>query len=353
MHRHVHRAAGFAFVLIAIDAASYTLVEDSVGGSCKKMVEHQQSPGVGLDGQHFAGKWGITVPNLYIGAKRVDDPDAIDEVHVEFAPATRDRGRFCVVTKAVRFTLRADSRVGAIEWLHGQKPKACIDEWNRVRSLIRTHEPKHVKDIEDLVAAANGRVANHAAVRACAATEDGARTAIARQILAMIQTEVATIKSQAAVKARALDSRENAFMNCKLCEGGLAFKDVTVDCTIPTPRCSVRMGQTIAGRVCGDPITGTWTITPHYFSEGCGVPPSGTKGDKPFTNDCVAEGSAEEKQRVDAHRRFAAAGGAGGWMCVYRDGPTPKIVIRNFRMAMCKPSTEQTITVDAEPTDCD
>ena len=128
---------------------------------------------------------------------------------------------------------------------------------------------------------------------------------------------------------------------------------MTVDCSIPTPKCTVRTGQTIAGRVCGDPTTSTWTITPHYFAEGCGVPPSGTKGDKPFANDCVAEGSPEEKQRVDTHRRFAAAGGAGGWMCVYRDGPTPQIIIRNFRMAMCKPSTEQTITVNAEPADCD
>ena len=28
-------------------------------------------------------------------------------------------------------------------------------------------------------------------------------------------------------------------------------------------------------------------ITPHYFAEGCGMPATGNKGDKPFDNDCV------------------------------------------------------------------
>jgi hypothetical protein len=33
-------------------------------------------------------------------------------------------------------------------------------------------------------------------------------------------------------------------------------------------------------------------------------------------------------------------------MCVYDKGPPERITIRNFRMKLCRPSDEQTVTVD-------
>jgi hypothetical protein len=127
----------------------------------------------------------------------------------------------------------------------------------------------------------------------------------------------------------------------------LSFKGVTIDCTIRTPVCSIRTGQKLAGSVCGDPVAAPWTITPHYFAEGCGAPPSGTGGDKPFTNDCVPAGSDEEKRRTAVYAN-ARGTGAGGWMCVYSDDPQPKITIRSFRLSVCEGAAEQTVTVNAE-----
>lgn len=126
----------------------------------------------------------------------------------------------------------------------------------------------------------------------------------------------------------------------------LSFKNVTFDCIIRTPHCTVRSGQTISGSVCGDPIKATWIITPHYISEGCGRT-SDTKGDKPYNNDCVQAGSDQEKRVATIFSNSRARGG-GGWMCVYSDNPKPQITIRSFRGHMCEGSAEQKITVDAE-----
>lgn len=126
----------------------------------------------------------------------------------------------------------------------------------------------------------------------------------------------------------------------------LSFKDVTIDCVIKTPKCTIRTGQKIAGSVCGDPTKETWNITPHYFAEGCGAPASDTRGDKPFDNDCVLAGSDEEKRRVSIYSNARGMGG-GGWMCVYSDKPRPQITIRSFRLPVCQGDAEQKITVDA------
>lgn len=133
----------------------------------------------------------------------------------------------------------------------------------------------------------------------------------------------------------------------------VSFSGVTIDCKVHTPRCTMRTGQTISGSVCGDPTTATWTITPHYFAEGCGIPAIGNRGDKPFQNDCVPAGSDIEKKRAAVYQS-ARGSGVGGWMCVYTDGDKPKITIRSFRPSMCEGGSEQTITVDAQVSDrCD
>ena len=126
----------------------------------------------------------------------------------------------------------------------------------------------------------------------------------------------------------------------------LSFKDVTIDCIIRTPHCTIRTGQEIAGSVCGDPTKETWNITTHYFAEGCGMPSGGTAGDKPFDNDCVLAGSDEEQRRASIYRNARGMGG-GGWMCVYSDNPRPQITIRSFRLSVCEGNAEQKITVDA------
>ncbi|OGB25707.1 MAG: hypothetical protein A3I66_04810 [Burkholderiales bacterium RIFCSPLOWO2_02_FULL_57_36] len=154
------------------------------------------------------------------------------------------------------------------------------------------------------------------------------------------ESEVISYRTQKAFLEQKLDALK------KQC-GKVSFKDVTIDCTIKTPVCSIRTGQKIAGSVCGDPLKETWTITPHYFAEGCGAPSGGTRGDKPFDNDCVKAGSDEEKRRASIYTNARAMGG-GGWMCVYSEGPQPKITIRSFRLSMCDGAAEQTITVNAE-----
>lgn len=133
----------------------------------------------------------------------------------------------------------------------------------------------------------------------------------------------------------------------------VSFNNVTLDCTIRTPHCQLRTGQTISGSVCGDPTKENWTIETHYFGEGCGISSNDTSGDKPFDNDCVKAGSDEETQRAAIYANARGMGG-GGWMCVYSDTPRPQITIRSFRLPVCEGDAEQRITVDAvvgEPCD--
>lgn len=160
------------------------------------------------------------------------------------------------------------------------------------------------------------------------------------------ESEVVSYRTQKAFLEQKLEALK------KQCRK-LSFKGVTIDCTMRTPACSIRTGQKIAGSVCGDPLKETWKITPHYFAEGCGIPSNGTRGDKPFDNDCVQAGSDEERRRASIYIN-ARGTGAGGWMCVYKDGPQPKITIRSFRLSMCEGAAEQTVTVDAEVSEnCD
>jgi len=126
---------------------------------------------------------------------------------------------------------------------------------------------------------------------------------------------------------------------------GIAFQGVTISCNLPG---GMVMGQDIAGKVCGNPVTDSWTINTVSWSKG----PGGRRNvDPPWTSDCAEAGSAKAAHyaRVLAN----APAGGGGWTCVYTDGETPTVTIRNFRPKMCNPSSEQTITVPARRVDCD
>lgn len=130
--------------------------------------------------------------------------------------------------------------------------------------------------------------------------------------------------------------------------GKTSFKGVTIDCVIAAGPMRVRMGQKLSGHVCGDPVEAVWTINPVYF------PASSADNNKPFENDCVAAGSALERERAAIYRRSRDSGGAGGWMCVYQAEPKPRITIRSFRLKQCEGPAEQTVTVDAEVSEhCD
>ena len=128
----------------------------------------------------------------------------------------------------------------------------------------------------------------------------------------------------------------------KKCE--YSFKDVTISCKLQ----GAEMGQDIAGRVCGDPVAGTWTIRTVSWAR---IPHVGLQRnvDPPWDNDCVAKGSAEERRREAIY----SGGPGGGWMCVFEDGDRPKVIIRNFRLPQCSPNIEQTITVEAERSECE
>ncbi len=123
----------------------------------------------------------------------------------------------------------------------------------------------------------------------------------------------------------------------------LSYTGVTMTCTIPTPAGPIVTGQTIdEATACGDPLTSTWDLSTTSFSKGAGA--NSSNHGKPWHNDCVEKGSPDEKRREAAYLRRPA--GAGGWMCVYDKGPPERITIRNFRLKMCKPNAEQSITVD-------
>jgi hypothetical protein len=133
-----------------------------------------------------------------------------------------------------------------------------------------------------------------------------------------------------------------------------SFKGVKTSCTIPTPVGPVTMGQEISGESCGNPVAAQWTIHTVNVASGPGVIGTHRNADKPWYNDCVAKGSAEESRRAGILN-----GGAGlgrGWMCVYDEGDgqrEPTITIRSFRLPQCSPSSEQAITVTAERSECD
>lgn len=341
-------------IVYQTQAYAYDLQEDPVSGTCSALVKRVANPGVkGFDGRFAPGKWGVTQPILFIGSKRVDDPSVTDEISVKITEQKTGKppgttSSVCLVAEKLTFTFRAESHVSVIDWKHGLKPDSkCAKEWQRVRNIIRTHEPKHVKDIDDTIADANSRVGQLPPIKACGNSPDAAKANLGGAINTRLQTEITKITKDLDIKAAKRDV-ETAQMNCKLCNEGIAFKNVTVDCTIPNPQCSIRTGQKLEGKVCGDPVKSTWTIFPKYFAEGCGIPASNGKGDKPFENDCVEAGSPEEKRRIDIYRKSRASGGAGGWFCTYSNTPKPQVTIRSFRLPICSGAAEQTVTVDAE-----
>jgi hypothetical protein len=136
--------------------------------------------------------------------------------------------------------------------------------------------------------------------------------------------------------------------------GKTAFNDITVDCVIKTPRCSVRSGEKISGHVCGDPTKETWVMEPKYFVEGCGMPAVPAKNNKAFNNDCLPIDSDEAKKRTQLFLSHRVSSGGGGWMCLYSATPTPKITIRWVRMNRCEGPAQQDYVVDAEVSEsCD
>ncbi|MEO6365807.1 MAG: hypothetical protein ABIO38_07165 [Luteimonas sp.] len=126
----------------------------------------------------------------------------------------------------------------------------------------------------------------------------------------------------------------------KKCE--LTIKDVKITA------CSMygmEAGQDISGKVCGDPVKALWNINTVSWSR---VPGGGLSRniDPPWQNDCVAKDSDEERRRVAVKRR------GGGWMCVYEEGDTPKIYIRNFRLPQCGTPREETVRAPVERGEC-
>jgi hypothetical protein len=347
---------GIALWSCAPALQAQTWSEDTVTGSCKSLVAYQSGTGVALEGKNYPGKWGVTAYTLYIGTKQFSDPDVYDEVGMTLTdakPATGAprRGLVCRQTEHISAVFRAELKLASIEWQHGKKPdSACAKEWQRVRNLIRTHEPKHVQDINDTIAAANRRIATHAPLEGCGATADDAARNIALKLHALLQREIAAIDKALIVKAKARDT-ETAIINCKLCEGGFTFKAITVDCVMPGSGCAVRMAQEVRGRTCGDPTSAFWTINQRHTTKGCGMPETDFSKDSDIL--CFEAGSDKEKQMLDMYRANQARG-AGGWICSYSATPSPTITIQNFRLSMCKQPSVQTVTAEAEPAeDCD
>ena len=348
---------GIAALITAAPAGAVEFVDDPVKGSCKALVRQQGATGVHGRDRSWPGLWGATEPLLLIGDKRIDAVGAADNVEADLSvrtvPATRGKpASSCVAVKNLRYTLRAETRVTAMEWQHGRKPdSACAKEWDRMRAEIRVHELKHVQDIDETIRDENARTAATKPIEVCAATSAAARSKAGSAVRALLAAQAArltaTLKQKAAVR-----DRERSDIDCTKCAEKVSFKDVTLDCTLAmVPQCVVTTGQIIAGEVCGDPTTNRWKISSKGFVRGCGAnqPPT---ADKPFDNDCVPAGSDIERMRIKAYRDVHGSG-AGGWMCVYDDKAEPTVTIRWFRSKMCSGEAEQAFTVKAEVSACD
>ena len=157
----------------------------------------------------------------------------------------------------------------------------------------------------------------------------------------IMQTPAGHAREEAAAYRMEITALEQLLPKAQAkCE--LRFSGVTTSCKIPSPGGTVEMGQDIAGKVCGDPLTASWTINTVSWAR---APYIGLqrKVDPPWANDCVAKGSPEEAQRA----QILSAGPAAGWMCVYDDSTPPKIIIRSFRLKQCVPKSEQTFITTA------
>jgi|GEM_PF-2263001 len=349
--------SSLAALLAGGPAMAVESVDDPVSGSCKALVRQQGSTGVHGRTGTWPGLWGVTEPVLYIGDKRTDEAGVTDGIDADLTervvPATRGRpAASCASVKNFRYAFRTETRVTAMQWQHGRKPdSACAKEWDRMRGIIRTHELKHVKDVDDTIRDENTRIAAIRPIEACAATADAAKAKAGVAVRSMLVAQVARLKAALDAKAKVRD-REKLYIDCTKCDDRkIAFRDVTLTCTIAAPTCEVTTGRVIAGEVCGDPTTTLWKMTPQNWVRGCGIPGGGATPDKPFDNDCVEAGSDIEKQRIATYRSFRDSG-AGGWMCVY-DAQTEQVTIRSFRPRMCKGDAEQHITVKAETSSCD
>lgn len=165
---------------------------------------------------------------------------------------------------------------------------------------------------------------------------------------AIMQTPAGHAREEAAayrMEIAALEKlRPKAQAKCEL-----SFTGVTTSCTVPIPRAgTMEMGQDISGKVCGDPLTATWTINTVSWVR---APYIGLQRnvDPPWRSDCVAKGSPDEARRA----QILSTGPAAGWMCVYDDSTPPKIIIRSFRLKQCVPQTEQTFIKTATRSECE
>lgn len=209
----------------------------------------------------------------------------------------------------------------------------------QIGDLLAQHEAMHRKLC--LVRRNDGTVGDF--WRYTATGADG-RT-VERYFPPLMQTPAGRAREEAAAYRMEIAELQKLLPKAEAtCE--LSFNNVSTSCKIPMPPAgTVEMGQDIAGKVCGDPLTASWTINTVSWVRG---PANNRNVDPPWNSDCVAKGSAEERRRAAIYE----AGPAGGWMCVYEAGDTPKIHIRYFRLKQCNPNTEQTITVPATRGEC-
>jgi hypothetical protein len=340
--------------------------QDTVTGSCKAFVQAANRGVSDDEGALHAGACGYTrFRPLFEGLDQGDYLDAVKKnqldppFKIESYPGDpiKDAGRFCARAHSFTIDLRGEVHMSMLDWQHGKKPNSeCAKEWQRLKQVIKGHEERHVSDVRPVVDAATARLKTLNLIN-CAASDQWAIEGLAVMIGKSLNDWFQSIKDDWDKRQKALDSSgaDKCSIDCSKCaDKKISFSDAVIDCTISTPQCKMRMGQRISGSVCGDPVAAVWKITPHYFAEGCHMPPSDTRGDKPFDNDCVPQGSDEEKRR-EAVYKGARGTGAGGWMCVYSDDPKPKVTIRSFRLSACAGDAEQRVTVDAKVSDesCD
>lgn len=335
---------------------------DTVTGSCKAFVQAANRGVHDDEGGLHPGACGYTrFRPLFEGLDQADFLDAVGKgildppFKIESHPGNplKDAGRFCARAHGFNIDLRGEVHVSTLEWQHGKKPDSeCAKEWQRLKQVIKGHEEKHVSDVKPVVDAATARLKALNLIN-CAASNKLAIDGLAQLIGKSLNDWFQGIKEDWDKRQKGLDGSgaDKCSIDCSKCaDKNISFQGVTIDCTIRTPQCTIRTGQRLSGSVCGDPVGGTWKITPQYFAEGCRMPPGNPRYDKPFDNDCVAQGSDEEKRRANIYKSARGAG-AGGWMCVYSDEPKPKVTIRSFRMSMCAGDAEQSVTVDAKVSD--
>ena len=122
----------------------------------------------------------------------------------------------CVQASGVEIYFQAQTQMTRIDW-KPDRPTCAAKAWTERRSLIESHEAKHVKSVNDAVKSGNAAWVKSGAFEACGRN---AKQKVANQIVALFKKTFRALTDQIAKSADALDLRERVEpLDCKATAG--------------------------------------------------------------------------------------------------------------------------------------